>query len=162
MTGKSGMRSVLSGDIDPGSLTAQVDTAGLDDGVYELKVGATTADGKQSRPWYSLVTVANHPQQITVRLSPSEFDPSQPASGRIYFMIDVAAQDVPLTQADVVITKADGTPVKTVPLQNPGSQAKFGWRTGMYPNGSYKVSVVGKIGTLQSFPSNSLTVTVKN
>lgn len=163
ISSKSGARAVIkNGQLDPISLAASFDSTTLEDGVYELKVDAETADGKQSRPWYSLLTVANHPQNIRVTLAPDDFDATKPIKDRVYFLVGSAHQNVPLTHMDIIIAKADGTVVKSITLENPGSQSKFGWRTLMYPNGTYTLTAVGRIGALQSFSSGPLALTVQN
>ncbi len=162
LTGRAPSHAVRNGQIDPRTLEARFDSTAMDDGVYELKINAETEGGIQSRPWFSLVTVVNHPQNIAVALSADAFDPTLPVKDRVYFMLDVTQQNVPLTQMEIVIAKADGTPVKSITLPNPGLKSKFGWRTAMYPNGDYVLKAVGRIGTLQAFQSNALPITVKN
>lgn len=161
LTPRTGGRGV-TGSAPAGARDLTVDTTALADGVYELKVAATLGDGRASRPWYSLVTVANQPQAIAVALAADAFDPSRPVNGRVYFLINTRAGAVPLTAVDVEISQDDGTPVKTITLQDPGPQSKFGWRTAMYPNGRYRLKAVGKVGSLQAFASAEFAVTVAN
>jgi len=160
LTGKS-TDAVRTGNLDLAKLASPLDTRNMGDGVYELKAEASLKDGGASRPWYGEVLVVNHPQKIVMDFQP-EFDASQPVSAKVYFDLKVTQEHVPLTEAVLSIEKADGTPVTTTVFADPGTASKIGWRTLAQPNGSYRVSMTGKIGDLQTFQSNVVNVTVQN
>ncbi len=161
IVGKGTARSRHDGRLDTTSLSATVDTTALEDGVYEVKL-ASEVSGQTARPWYAVVAVANHPQNVVVTLAPDAFDPSRPIRDRVFFNIGATVDRVPLTSIDFVIEKADGAPVRTTMIEDPGTRAKIGWRTASYANGDYRVKAVGKIGALQAFSSGWTHLTVQN
>lgn len=142
----------LAGGLDAATLTAQVDTTKLPDGVCDVLVDGGT-------PWFSKALVVNNPQNLTVNLTPN-FDNTAPVKDRVYFKIAVVEDKVPLTSIKMVVTR-DGEST-TMTLEDPGNDLEIGWRTASFPNGTYAVQAIGKIGDLQSFKSNVLTVNVQN
>lgn len=141
---------------------ALVDTTKVDDGIYQIKVFGSFADGSASyRPWFSMVIIKNKPTSLTISLAP-DFPSGEPVTGRVYFSLKTQYDTVPLTDAVVYFKKKDGSYQKEVKSLDPGEETKVGWRTAASPNGVYDVYAVGNIGQLQSFQSGHLTVEVKN
>jgi hypothetical protein len=149
------------GELNTGTLTAEVDTQTMPDGVYELALKGEKTDGTITPTWYSTVHIANSPQNVTMNLVP-EFDIKAPVKDRVYIRIETKQDKVPLSLAEVHFRKTDGSVEKIVSAENPGDKTKVGWRTPTMPNGDYEIYAVGRIGNIQQFRSNSLTVTVKN
>jgi hypothetical protein len=157
----TGARSAREGAFDASTLTAPVNTGELEDGVYELKAFADVAGGGASHPWYSLVTIANQPQNVTIKAEP-DFDASKPVSDKIYWNFTAAGGTVPLTQAVLTIEKPDGTVARVSTFEDPGTESRMGLRTQMLPNGTYNVHVHATIGDLAAFDSAVTTINVKN
>jgi hypothetical protein len=161
LTAIGAQRASAEGDLNAGTLTAEVDTQTMTDGVYELALKGEKTDGTSAPTWYSTVHIANAPQNVTMNVVP-EFDLTKPISERVYVRIETKQDKVPLTIAELHFRKTDGSAEKIVSAENPGDKTKVGWRTPTMPNGDYEVYAVGHIGNIQEFRSNTLTVTVKN
>lgn len=148
--------------INVASGRAELDTTKLVDGVFQVAVSGTFKDNtKTVKPWYSMMIVMNKPQPIKVKLE-KDFDDQGTIADRVYFKLKTEYQQVPLTDATVIFKKKDGSYQRNVLADNPGKLSTVGWRTPMSPNGEYDVYAVGKVGTLATFESNHLAVTVKN
>ena len=147
-----------SGVFDPKTLSATIDTTALADGAYVLKAVAQGA-GEAARPWYQTVAVLNHPETVTLTLTP-DFPADKPVKDRVYFLLK--ASDVPVTLTKAVLhLEAMGGKSVTRTYDDPGTASKLGWRTRSFPNGTYKIYVTGDVGS-QQFRSNELTVDVAN
>lgn len=152
----------ISGVLKNGELVANVNTTGVKDGVYEIKVAGKFQDNSATfKPWFSRAIIKNKPANISIKLEP-DFDATQVQKDRVYFTLKTTYTDVPLTHATLYIKKKDGSYEKTVAMLDPGPASKVGWRTGASPNGEYNVYVIGNVGNLQSFESAHLNVTIKN
>jgi hypothetical protein len=152
----------IGGTTDPARDPAIiVDTPAIADGTYNIAVQGRTAAGALSQTWYSTVYVVNQPQTITVTMSP-DFANNAPVKDRVYFDLKSAFGAVPPTAATVFFSKQDGSFANSVEVNDPGAWSKVGWRTLTFPNGTYDVWAVARIGNLQEFTSNRLTVTVGN
>lgn len=158
--GQSGLADV-QGTLDLDSLSAEIDTAVLEDGTYELTISTSRQDGLPTKPWFQLVQIVNGQQKISMELVP-EFALDKPVKDRVYVRLNTAFEKVSLSFAEIHFRKLDGSAEKVVRTENPGSAAKIGWRTPMMPNGEYEVFAEGSLGDLQKFTSNRLVVTVQN
>lgn len=152
----------VGGTTDPARDPAVVvETPAVADGTYTVSVQGKTAAGVKSQTWYQTVYVVNHPQAVTVSLSP-DFVNNAPVKERVYFDLKSAFGTVPPTAATVYFSKQDGSFANFVEVSDPGAWSKVGWRTATFPNGAYDIWAVARIGALQEFTSNRLTVTVEN
>jgi len=151
--------SRISGSIVPGQMVSSVDTSALPDGVYEFRLGASSA--ASVRPWFARVSVLNHEQDMSVTIEP-DFDATQPIKDRVVFGVRSTTSAVPLTAAIVEITAADGTLVRSVTLEDPGPLSQASWRTKAVANGVYTIRVRGRVGDLAETVSAPLTLTVAN
>jgi len=152
----------LGGTTDPARDPAVVvDTPEVPDGTYTVSVQGKTAAGVKSQTWYQTVYVVNQPQALTVTMTP-DFDNHAPVKERVYFDLKSAFGVVPPTAATVFFSKQDGSFAGSVEVTDPGAWSKVGWRTATYPDGTYDVWAVARIGSLQEFSSNRVVVTVKN
>jgi hypothetical protein len=142
-----------------------LDTVGLEDGVYALSVSASDGGAAKGNKVYTRVVVANgaiDPGTPALAITP-DFDNAKPVSSRVYFKFDgtglAGVSKAPFTQAELVL---DGPAKARIRFEDPGTDSLFGWRTQMYPNGTYKVHVEGAVGDIHKFVSNTLEVTVEN
>ena len=142
----------VAGTLNPATLSAEFNTATMPDGLCELSVNGG------GKPWYSLLTIANQPQNVTVELTP-KFDNTQPVKDRVYFGVILHGT---VTSVALTLTKVGESSGKTVVVDDPGADVEIGWRTAMYPNGEYEIVATGRIGALAEFRSNPLKVVVKN
>jgi hypothetical protein len=168
-----GNASVASGELKAkGSFRAGVrtfrgtiDTDGIEDGTYSLAVSASNRGTQSGRKAYSRFVVANDeadPAHPAIAISP-DFDNSVPVTSRVYFKFDgsglAGVSRAAFTHADLVI---EGPKSARIRFDDPGIDAMFGWRTQMFPNGTYKVRVEGGVGEIHNFVSNTLEVKVEN
>ncbi|MBI4404552.1 MAG: C1 family peptidase [Deltaproteobacteria bacterium] len=162
ITDKADSRNTLDGEFDLSTMKASLDTTQMADGIYEINLTSKVGTGDDSRPWHSIFHVANRMQNVQMALSPDDFDASKPVSKRVYLHLKVEYEKVPLTDVVVTFRKLDGSFTRTISVDNPGHETKFGWRTPSYPNGEWEVSAVGRIGELYKYSSNTLKITVQN
>lgn len=143
-----------------------IDTTTLTDGIMALTLEAVAAGTVKGRKAYSRFIVVNKPysgpSDGLIAITP-DFNATQPITGRVYFKFSAAGlsevQNAPLTHADLVIVGPENARIR---FNDPGVESHFGWRTQMYSDGDYKVSVEGYIGDMQVFKSNELELKVEN
>ncbi len=152
----------ITGAIDVTSMQASVSVGHVTDGVYQVMIAGTFADGSTvEKPWYSTMFIANKAPEIQVKLNP-EFDVNTPISGKVYTKIEVRYGAIPLSDVVLIFKQKNGSYERKARIESPGDGLKVSWRSNTAPNGDYEIYAIGNVGTLYQFESQRLSVKVKN
>jgi C1A family cysteine protease len=136
-----------------------INTAGLEDGEYQLT--ATQGTAELHRYFY----ISNNVGDYTIKISPKDFKPQNPVNDRIEFALNIKQTGkVPFSRMAFTYQNAKGE-VKQKWTDNIAPNMVQGWRTGTVANGKYRVWYVGEQsvgGVTRTFESDKISVDVQN